>query len=148
MENLTHVNSKGKAVMVDVGEKPVQKRMARARGYIEMAPETLKLINENQLKKGDVLTVAQLAGINAAKETGSLIPLCHNITLDSINVVLSSGDTNVAAESEVRCTGKTGAEMEALTAVSVALLTVYDMCKAVDKKMIISNIELLEKTKE
>jgi cyclic pyranopterin phosphate synthase len=148
MGNLTHVNSKGKAVMVDIGDKPVQKRIARAVGSIEMAPGTVKLINENQLKKGDVLTVAQLAGINAAKETGSLIPLCHNIVLESINVVLTPGNGRVTAESEVRCTGKTGAEMEALTAVSVALLTVYDMCKAVDKNMVISKIELLEKTKK
>jgi cyclic pyranopterin phosphate synthase len=134
--------------MVDIGDKQIQKRMARAGGYIEMAPETIRLIKENQLKKGDVLTVAQLAGINAAKETGSLIPLCHNIALDNINVVLTPAEGRVTAESEVRCTGKTGVEMEALTAVSVALLTVYDMCKAVDKSMIISRIELLEKTKK
>jgi cyclic pyranopterin phosphate synthase len=148
MGNLTHVNSKGKAVMVDIGDKPVQKRIARAVGSIEMDPGTVRLINENRLRKGDVLTVAQLAGINAAKETGSLIPLCHNIVLESINVALTQGKGKVTAESEVRCTGKTGAEMEALTAVSVALLTVYDMCKAVDKNMVISKIELLEKTKK
>ncbi len=148
MGNLTHVNSKGKAIMVDIGDKPVQKRIAKASGYIEMAPGTVRLINENQLRKGDVLTVAQLAGINAAKETGSLIPLCHNIVIESVNVVLTPGKGKVTAESEVRCTGKTGAEMEALTAVSVALLTVYDMCKAVDKNMVIGKIELLEKTKK
>jgi cyclic pyranopterin phosphate synthase len=148
MENLTHINGKGKAVMVDIGDKQVQKRIARARGSIKVAPGTLKLIKANQLKKGDVLTVAQLAGINAAKETGSLIPLCHNIVLESIHIVLTPGKGRVTAESEVRCTGKTGVEMEALTAVSVALLTVYDMCKAVDRNMVVERIELLEKIKK
>ncbi len=148
MEDLTHVNSKGKAVMVDIGDKLVQHRIARARGYIKMAPGTIRLIKENQLKKGDVLTVAQLAGINAAKKTGSLIPLCHNIVLENIKIVLTPGKERVTAESKVRCTGKTGVEMEALTAVSVALLTVYDMCKAVDKNMVIDSIELIEKIKK
>jgi len=148
MGDLTHVNSKGKAIMVDIGDKLVQNRIARARGYIKMAPRTIRLITENQLKKGDVLTVAQLAGINAAKKTGSLIPLCHNIVLENIKVVLTSGKERVTAESEIGCTGKTGVEMEALTAVSVALLTVYDMCKAVDKNMVIDSIELIEKIKK
>jgi len=148
MAKLSHVTSSGKAKMVDIGDKLVQTRIARARGFIKLDPSTVRLIKENQLKKGDVLSVAQIAGINAAKETGSLIPLCHNITLENISIGLSSGKDGVTAESEVRCTGKTGDEMEALTAVSVALLTVYDMCKAVDRNMIIGNIELLEKTKK
>jgi len=147
MKNLTHTDSKGKAVMVDVGDKVVQTRIARARGHIKLADETINLIRENQLKKGDVLTVAQIAGINAAKETGSLIPLCHNLPLENVKLELITDSSGVSVESEIRCTGKTGVEMEALTSVSVALLTVYDMCKAVDKNMIIDNIELIEKVK-
>jgi cyclic pyranopterin phosphate synthase len=147
MKKLTHTNTSGKAVMVDIGTKDIQQRVARARGHITLADETIRLVNENTLKKGDVLTVAQLAAISAAKQTSGLIPLCHNIVLDSIKVELFCDDKGVSAESEVRCTGKTGIEMEALTAVSVALLTVYDMCKAVDKNMIIDNIRLTEKLK-
>lgn len=147
MKKLTHVDSKGKAAMVDISSKEVQSRIARASGHITLAPATLKLLSGNQLKKGDVLAVAQLAGINAAKETGSLIPLCHNIALDSISVWLTPDRTGVKAESEIKCTGRTGAEMEALTSVSMALLTVYDMCKAVDKNMVIGRIELIEKSK-
>jgi cyclic pyranopterin phosphate synthase len=147
MKNLTHTDKQGKAIMIDIGEKPVQTRIARAAGHISVAPATLDLIRENQLKKGDVLTLAQVAGINAAKETSHLIPLCHNIVLDSIKVQLSVGKNGVTAVSEVKCNGKTGVEMEALTAVSVALLTVYDMCKAVDKEMAIDKIELTEKIK-
>jgi cyclic pyranopterin phosphate synthase len=147
MKNLTHTDKQGKAIMIDIGEKPVQTRIARAAGHISVAPATLDLIRENQLKKGDVLTLAQVAGINAAKETSHLIPLCHNIVLDSIKVQLSVGKNGVTAVSEVKCNGKTGVEMEALTAVSVALLTVYDMCKAVDKEMAIDKIELTEKVK-
>ena len=147
MKQLTHTDKKGKAVMVDVGEKEIQVRIATASGHIILTGDTLKLINENMLKKGDVLTVAQLAGIGAAKQTSSLIPLCHNIVLNSVKVELSPDSSGVRAESEVRCTGRTGVEMEALTAVSVALLTVYDMCKAVDKKMVIDNISLTEKIK-
>lgn len=148
MKSLTHTDKKGKAVMVDVGDKEIQSRIAKAKGHIRLEDATINLVRGNQLKKGDVLTVAQIAGINAAKETGSLIPLCHNIILDNIRVDLKIDDSGVAAESEVRSTGKTGVEMEALTAVSVALLTVYDMCKAVDKKMVIDNIELTEKIKK
>jgi cyclic pyranopterin phosphate synthase len=147
MKKLTHTNTSGKAIMVDIGTKDIQQRVARARGHITLADETIRLVNENTLKKGDVLTVAQLAAISAAKQTSGLIPLCHNIVLDSIKVELFCDDKGVSAESEVRCTGKTGVEMEALTAVSVALLTVYDMCKAVDKNMIIDNIRLTEKLK-
>ena len=147
MKKLTHTDKKGKTVMVDVGGKEVQARIARASGNIILAADTLKLIKDNLVKKGDVLTVAQLAGISAAKQTSGLIPLCHNIVLDNVKVELFIDDAGIKAESEVRCTGKTGVEMEALTAVSVALLTIYDMCKAVDKKMIIGNIGLTEKIK-
>jgi cyclic pyranopterin monophosphate synthase len=147
MKKLSHTDNKGKAVMVDVGNKEIQQRIAKARGHILMAPETVRLVNENMLIKGDVLSVAQIAGINSAKQTANLIPLCHNIVIDKVTVDLKVTESGVLAESEIRCTGKTGVEMEALTAVSIALLTVYDMCKAVDKKMIIRDIELIEKTK-
>jgi cyclic pyranopterin phosphate synthase len=148
MNKLTHTDKKGKAVMVDVGDKEIQLRIAKASGHIILASETIKLIKDNLLKKGDVLTVAQLAGITAAKQTSGLIPLCHNIVLDNVKVDVVVDSTGVRVESEVRCTGKTGVEMEALTAVSIALLTVYDMCKAVDKKMIIDNTGLTEKIKK
>ncbi len=147
MKKLTHTDKTGKAVMVDVGEKEVQLRIAKATGHIILAEETIGLIKDNLLKKGDVLTVAQLAGISGAKQTSGLIPLCHNIVLDNVKVDVAIDSRGVRANSEVRCSGKTGVEMEALTAVSVALLTVYDMCKAVDKKMIIDSIVLTEKTK-
>jgi cyclic pyranopterin phosphate synthase len=147
MKNLTHTDKHGKAVMVDIGEKEIQSRIAKAHGHIKLAPATVSLIKENQMKKGDVLSVAQIAGINAAKQTGTLIPLCHNIALDNILIDLSIDKYGVTAISEVKCKGKTGVEMEALTAVSVALLTVYDMCKAVDKSMVIDKIELTEKVK-
>jgi cyclic pyranopterin phosphate synthase len=147
MKKLTHTDNSGKAVMVDVGDKDIQTRIARASGEIFLSAETVGLIRNNLMKKGDVLTVAQLAGINAAKQTSVLIPLCHNIVLDNVKVDLSLGNAGVKAESEVRCNGRTGVEMEALTAVSVALLTVYDMCKAVDKKMEIGSISLTEKIK-
>jgi cyclic pyranopterin monophosphate synthase len=148
MKQLTHADRQGKAIMVDVGEKEIQTRIARAHGHIRLAAETIRLIQENQLKKGDVLTVAQIAGISAAKQTQTLIPLCHNIVIENVKVDLSVDSTGVTAISEVKCSGKTGVEMEALTAVSVTLLTIYDMCKAVDKKMIIENIELTEKIKK
>jgi cyclic pyranopterin phosphate synthase len=148
MQKLTHTDEHGKAVMVDVGDKDIQLRIAKATGHIKLAAETIRLLRENLLKKGDVLTVAQLAGINAAKQTFSLIPLCHNIVLDNVKVDAVADRTGVKIESEVRCTGKTGVEMEALTAVTVALLTVYDMCKAVDKNMVIENISLTEKIKK
>jgi len=148
MKKLTHTDNKGKARMVDVGDKVNQLRIAKARGHIILAQDTIKLINDNLMKKGDVLTVAQLAGINAAKQTSSLIPLCHNIVLENVKVDLTVDISGINAESEVRCTGKTGVEMEALTAVSVSLLTVYDMCKAVDKNMIIDKISLTQKIKK
>ena len=148
MDKLTHTDNKGRAIMVDVGDKENQLRIARASGHISLAPETIRLIEENLLKKGDVMTVCELAGISAAKKTSDIIPLCHNIVLDNVKVNAVVDRTGVNIVSEVRCSGKTGVEMEALTAVSVALLTVYDMCKAVDKKMIIDNIILTEKTKQ
>ncbi|MCU0471925.1 MAG: cyclic pyranopterin monophosphate synthase MoaC [Bacteroidales bacterium] len=148
MKDLTHTDKQGKAVMVDVGDKDIQTRIAKAQGHIRLNPETIILIHKNQLKKGDVMAVARIAGINAAKETGTLIPLCHNIALENIRVDLTIDTSGIAAESEIRCTGKTGVEMEALTAVSIALLTVYDMCKAVDKNMVIDKIELTEKLKK
>jgi len=148
MKKLTHTDNHGKAVMVDIGEKPIQLRIARAAGHIFLNKDTVNLIRENQIKKGDVLTVAQIAGINAAKLTGNLIPLCHNITLDKIAVIMTLREDGVESTAEIHCTGRTGVEMEALTAVSTALLTVYDMCKAVDKSMIISDIRLTEKIKK
>jgi cyclic pyranopterin phosphate synthase len=148
MDKLTHIDSKGKAIMVDVGDKENQIRIAKATGHISLCPETIRLIEANLVKKGDVLTVAQIAGITAAKKTSDLIPLCHNIVLDNVRLEAVIDEKGVEVMSEVRCYGKTGVEMEALAAVSVALLTVYDMCKAVDKEMIIDNIRLTGKTKK
>ncbi|MHC4114550.1 MAG: cyclic pyranopterin monophosphate synthase MoaC [Planctomycetota bacterium] len=148
MEKFTHVDDKGKANMVDVGNKKPQRRRAVAKGTLSLSAETLALIRENRIKKGDVLTVAQIAGIQAAKQTAVLIPLCHPLSLDKIDVKMDITAQGITAQSEVRCIGRTGVEMEALTSVSVALLTVYDMCKAVDKNMQIGEIKLLEKVKE
>ncbi len=148
MAELSHLDAAGRARMVDVGRKPPQCRLARATGTIELAAETRELIRANQVAKGDVLTVAQIAGIQAAKWTGQLIPLCHPLVLDHVAVRLEVDDHGVTAASEVSCTGRTGVEMEALTAVSVALLSVYDMCKAVDKQMRIGPIVLVEKIKD
>lgn len=145
---LSHTDKNGKANMVDVGSKPDQVRIAIAEGNIILQPETLKLITENQIKKGDVLTVAEIAGIQAAKRTAELIPLCHNIELNKVSVKATQTKKGINIVSEVKCTGKTGVEMEALTATSIALLTIYDMCKAVDKSMVISEIKLIKKTKE
>ena len=147
MSDLSHVDDQGRAKMIDVGAKVPQRRLARATGMITMSPATVALIAENQIKKGDVLTVAQIAGIQAAKCTPQLIPLCHPLVLDKVDVELHVEEDRVVATSEVACVGRTGVEMEALTAVSVALLTVYDMCKAVDKDMRIGDIFLLEKVK-
>lgn len=147
MEELSHTNEKGKARMVDVGHKPYQYRTARAEGFIRLKQNTVKLILENQVKKGDVLTTAEIAGIQAAKKTSELIPLCHPLLLTRIKAEASVADDGVKITSEVSCTGQTGVEMEALTAVQVGLLTVYDMCKAVDKEMEITGVKLLSKTK-
>lgn len=144
----SHTDEKGKASMVDVGDKPIQHRKAVARGFISLKPETLILITENEIKKGDVLTVAEIAGIQAAKQTSTLIPLCHPLQLTKIKVTCKLLETGVEILSEVRSIGQTGVEMEALTAVSVALLSVYDMCKAVDKTMEIESVRLLEKSKK
>jgi cyclic pyranopterin phosphate synthase len=134
--------------MVDVSAKQPVQRTARAAGFIALSPRTVELIRENGIKKGDVLTVAKIAGIMGGKRTSELIPLCHAIEIEELNVELTLKNEGVAIEALARCTGKTGIEMEALTAVSVTALTVYDMCKAVDKEMKITEIRLLEKTKE
>ncbi len=148
MSKLTHTDAKGKANMVDVGNKPDQERTAVARGRIVLGPETIKLIRENQVKKGDVLTLAEIAGIQGGKMTSSLIPLCHPLQLTRLEVKTRLLDDGVEVTGTARCIGKTGVEMEALTAVSVALLTVYDMCKAVDKTMVIGEVSLVKKSKK
>ncbi len=144
---LSHVDGEGKAVMVDVSAKPRVRRTARAAGAVLMHADTLRLIRENLLKKGDALAVARVAGIAAAKRTSELIPLCHNIRIDQVTVDLRLEEDRVHIEASAVCTESTGIEMEALTAVSVAGLTLYDMCKAVDKDMRITDIRLIEKTK-
>ena len=148
MKKLSHIERDGRPVMVDVSAKKNQYRIARARGRIKLAPATVELISENRLEKGNVLTVAELAGISAAKRTFELIPLCHILILSRVGVKASVEADGVSVTSEVVCVGQTGVEMEALTAVSVALLTIYDMCKAVDKNMIIHEVVLVEKHKE
>jgi cyclic pyranopterin phosphate synthase len=147
MTNFSHLDSTGKARMVDVGDKKDQKRYARAAGHIAISQETLALVKEHALKKGDVLTVAEIAGVQAAKQTAHLIPLCHTLLLEKVRVNTIIQEKGIWVECEVQCTGKTGVEMEALTGASVALLTIYDMCKAVDKAMVIGEIKLIEKTK-
>ena len=146
MAELTHFDAAGAARMVDVGDKPVTVRVARASACIKMQPATLTLIRDCGHKKGDVLAVARLAGIMAAKRTGELIPLCHPLPLDSATLDFAFvDDETLGIEATVRCTGRTGVEMEALTAASVAALTVYDMCKSVDRGMSIEQIRLQEK---
>jgi cyclic pyranopterin monophosphate synthase len=144
----SHTDNEGKARMVDVGDKPIQKRVAVAEGFIRLQPETVRLIKENLMKKGDVLTVAEIAGVQGAKRTSELIPLCHNLLLTKVKVVAMLEETGVKVTAEVHCTSQTGIEMEALTGVNIALLTIYDMCKAVDKTMEMSDIKLISKTKE
>ncbi len=148
MSILTHIDKHGKAKMVDISAKKAQLRIAKAKGKIMLQETTLKLIAENNIKKGDVLTTAEIAGIQSAKRTFELIPLCHPLQLTKIDVAAHIEEDAVTISREVRCIGQTGGEMEALTAVSVALLTVYDMCKAVDKEMTIERIHLVEKTKQ
>ena len=147
MAELTHLNKNGEAVMVDVGEKQITRRTATAFARIKMQPDTLSRLLISDLKKGDGLATARIAGIMGAKKTSELIPLCHNIPIESIEVNFENNGTD---ELYIYCTGKcsykTGIEMEALTGASVAALTVYDMCKAIDKKMEISEVRLLEKT--
>ncbi|HSF33831.1 MAG TPA: cyclic pyranopterin monophosphate synthase MoaC [Candidatus Tectomicrobia bacterium] len=144
---LSHVDADGKARMVDVGQKRDTAREARARGIVQMQKSTLELIQRNAVQKGDVLAVAKLAGIMAAKRTSELIPLCHPLPLTSVDLSfhfdVEAGQLDI--ESVARVTGKTGVEMEALTAVAAAALTVYDMCKAVDRGMCITNVRLIEK---
>lgn len=147
MSELSHIDKTGKANMVDIGHKPQQIRVARASGFIELQPETIQLIRENLIKKGDVITIAEIAGIQAAKETSRLIPLCHTLQLTKVDVKAVVTETGVQVNSTAKCTGQTGVEMEALTAVNVALLTVYDMCKAVDKNMLMRDIKLDMKEK-
>lgn len=147
-EKLTHINERGEAHMVDVGGKLVTHRSATARAYITVQPATLSAIKDNTLAKGDVFATARIAGIQAAKKCSELIPLCHPLMLTSIEVDITIDEANqrVVINSTCKLDGKTGVEMEALTACSVAALTVYDMCKALDKGIIISDIRLVEKT--
>lgn len=147
MDKLTHIDKNNQPAIVDVTNKPVSCRVAEAEGFIHLQKETLKLICENRIKKGNVITTAELAGIQAAKQTPFLIPLCHTLMLSQINVEGSIEENGIRMKSVVKCVGQTGVEMEALTAVSTALMTVYDMCKAVDKNMVISGIKLLLKRK-
>jgi cyclic pyranopterin phosphate synthase len=144
---LTHIDIAGQAHMVDVGAKPATQRLAIARGEVVMKAETLGLIRAGSIKKGDVLTVAQIAGIAAAKRTSDLIPLCHPLPITHIDVTITLEDNlpGVLITATVKTTGRTGVEMEALTAVSVAALTIYDMAKAAEKTMVIQNIRLIEK---
>ncbi len=148
MSGFTHFDDDGKAVMVDVSDKSASERIAVAQGSVAMAPETFALIRDGGVKKGDVLSVARLAGIMGAKRTPDLIPLCHPLALTSVKVDLALSETRPAVEITATCklTGKTGVEMEALTAVAVAALTVYDMCKAVDRAMRIEDIRLTHKS--
>ncbi len=147
MNSLTHFNQAGEAHMVDVGEKPSTVRLAIAEGMITMQPETLSLIMEGGHKKGDVLAIARIAGIMAAKKTSDLIPLCHPLMLSHLSVDLTAlpEQNAVHCQATVKTTGQTGVEMEALTAVQIALLTVYDMCKAVDRGMTIETVRLKKK---
>jgi cyclic pyranopterin phosphate synthase len=147
MDQLTHLNLQGEAHMVDVSPKAETVREAVATGCVIMKPETLELIKTQTLKKGDVLSVARVAGIMAAKKTPELVPLCHGLMLDQVNLDFTfSGNRTIEIEARAKCTGRTGVEMEAMTAVSVAALAIYDMCKAVDRGMTISDICLKKKS--
>ncbi len=146
MSKLTHVDDAGNARMVEVGDKAITRREAVAEGYVRLGAAALEAVRSRSAKKGDVLAVAQLAGIMAAKRTGDLIPLCHPLGLDGVDVTLALVADGVRIEASARCTGKTGVEMEALAAVSIAALTVYDMLKAIDKSMRIEGVRLLRKS--
>ena len=148
MSDFTHFNEQGRAKMVDVGEKPISQRVAVAGARVLVNENTFALIKSGGMKKGDVLTVAQIAGVMGAKRTPDIIPMCHPILMDGINLELSLDEKRLSVEikAEVRCDGRTGVEMEALSAVSVAALTVYDMCKAVQKDMVITDVRLISKT--
>ena len=146
MSELTHFNDSGASRMVDVGGKEETHRIARAESFVTMKAETLALVRDRKMAKGDVLEVARLAGIMASKRTADLIPLCHPLGIDGVEVDLQPiGDTTVRIEATIRIYGRTGVEMEALTAVSIASLTIYDMCKAIDRGMTIGPIRLVEK---
>lgn len=146
--DFSHLDETGRARMVDVSSKPVVKRTARARGELVMDPATVAAIRDQALPKGDVLTIAKVAGINFAKQGGNLIPLCHPVILDHVDVTFELADDRVKIESVAICAGRTGVEMEALNAVCGAALGVYDMCKAVDKGMHLEGVRLVDKTKE
>ena len=145
MRDLTHLDSSGTARMVDVGAKPETAREAIAEGFICMAPDALAAVRRGDAPKGDVLGTARIAGIMAAKKTGELIPLCHPLALDAVNLEFAFEDSGIRATATASLTGKTGVEMEAMTAVSVALLTIYDMAKALDKRMVIERVQLVSK---
>ena len=147
VKRLTHMNRKGKAIMVDVSPKFPQFRRAVAKGEIRCSPATLRLLRQGKTPKGDVLATARIAGIHAAKQTSNLIPLCHPLPLDAVSIDLILRSNLIQISSEVRVHARTGVEMEALTAVSVTALTLYDMLKAVDRKMVIQNIHLISKEK-
>lgn len=147
MNELSHIDQEGRVNMVDVTDKPDSLRTAHAYGRIELQGETCRLIRENGLKKGNVLTTAEIAGITAAKKCWDLIPLCHNIPLTKVEVHATLGENYAEVKTMARCIGHTGVEMEALTAASVSLLTIYDMCKAVDKTMEITCVKLIDKSK-
>ena len=144
---LTHLDEHGRATMVDVGQKPVTAREAVAEGLIVLQPATLDAIAAGNVPKGDVFAAARIAGIMAAKRCGELIPLCHPLGIESVEIAFDVRGDRVRIEATTRVTGKTGVEMEALTAVSVAALTIYDMCKAIDKQMVIQGVRLLSKKK-
>jgi cyclic pyranopterin phosphate synthase len=148
MVDFSHINGEGKVKMVDVSGKPVSKRTAVAEGAVRMSPGTAGKLRAGEMKKGDALAAAKIAGIMAAKRTSELIPLCHPLPIDDVAVDLEIIDESVSIRASVTCTARTGIEMEALTAVSVAALTLYDMCKAVDREMVIEGITLVSKTKE
>ncbi len=145
-ENFSHLDPDGKAHMVDISEKQDSKRTARARATISMAKETIVALQQDDVPKGDVFAVARVAGIQAAKRTGDIIPLCHPLMLSSVKVEFEISDDKVEIEAEVTTVGRTGVEMEALTACSVSALTMYDMCKSLDKRMKITDLALLQKT--
>jgi cyclic pyranopterin phosphate synthase len=147
MKRLTHIAADGRAQMVDVSDKPLSARKAVAAGKIRMRPETVDLISANEITKGDVFATARIAGIQAAKQTAGLIPLCHTLPLSEVKIDILASDDVAEVTCTARTVAQTGVEMEALTGVAVALLTIYDMCKAVDKEMQIFDVRLLKKTK-
>ena len=147
MKGLTHIGSDGRAQMVDVSAKPMSARTAIAKGMIKLQAKTLDLISKDQIAKGNVFATARLAGIQAAKQTAQLIPLCHTIPLSEVKIDIAATRTGAEITCTARTVAQTGVEMEALTGVTVALLTIYDMCKAVDKKMAIADVRLIKKTK-